>query len=131
MSNVGPKTAMAVLSALPADELARAIAGKDVTRLTKISGVGKKTAERLVLELRDKLPIFAAHQTPAVGSALGAPRAAPRGGLADLLESALANMSFRPAEVERALSQLASKLAQDEPPALPLLIRDALAILAK
>jgi Holliday junction DNA helicase RuvA len=131
VSNVGPKTAMAVLSALPADELARAIATKDVTRLTKISGVGKKTAERLVLELRDKLPIFAAHQVPAVGSALGAARATPRGGLADLLESALANMSFRPAEIERALAHLAPKLAHDEPAPLPELIRDALAILAK
>src|SRR3954471_6600235 len=55
VSNVGPKTALAVLSALPAADLARAIAAKDVARLTAISGVGKKTAERLVLELRDKL----------------------------------------------------------------------------
>src|SRR5579883_3362132 len=51
VSNVGPKIAMAVLSALPAEELAHAIAAKDVARLTSINGVGKKTAERLVLEL--------------------------------------------------------------------------------
>src|SRR5258706_12602218 len=46
VSNVGPKTALAVLSALPSADLARAIAAKDVPRLTAISGVGKKTAER-------------------------------------------------------------------------------------
>lgn len=124
VSNVGPKIAMAVLSALPADDLARAIAAKDVARLTAISGVGKKTAERLVLELRDKLkPVAGA---PIAAAAVRA--APPPGSNADLLRSALANMSFRPAEVERALATLADQV--DATP-LPQLVRDALALLAR
>ncbi len=63
VSNVGPKTAIAVLGALPAGDLSRAIAAKDVARLQTIGGVGKKTAERLVLELRDKLPMFAGRRS--------------------------------------------------------------------
>src|SRR6202044_200801 len=56
VSNVGPKIAIAVLGALPAAELARAVARQDLTALKGITGVGKKIAERLLLELRDKLP---------------------------------------------------------------------------
>jgi len=56
ISGVGPKVALSVLSGLSVDDLAAAVAAEDATRLTKIPGVGKKTAERLVLELRDKLP---------------------------------------------------------------------------
>jgi len=56
VSNVGPKLATAVLGALPAADLARAVARQDLTALKGITGVGKKIAERLLLELRDKLP---------------------------------------------------------------------------
>src|SRR5271165_6575125 len=56
VSNVGPKIAVAVLGALPAAELARAIARQDLTAFRGVPGVGKKIAERLLLELRDKLP---------------------------------------------------------------------------
>src|SRR5262245_44750271 len=51
LPNVGPKTALGVLSALPVAELSRAVGASDVARLTKVPGIGKKTAERLVLEL--------------------------------------------------------------------------------
>jgi Holliday junction DNA helicase RuvA len=57
ISGVGPKVALAVLSGLSVDDLATAIATQDAARLTKVPGVGRKTAERLVLELRDKLPV--------------------------------------------------------------------------
>src|SRR4051812_39968323 len=56
ISGVGPKVALAVLSGLSVDDLAAAVQSEDSGRLTKIPGIGKKTAERLVLELRDKLP---------------------------------------------------------------------------
>jgi Holliday junction DNA helicase RuvA len=56
ISGVGPKVALSVLSGLSVDDLAAAVAAEDAGRLTKIPGIGKKTAERLVLELRDKLP---------------------------------------------------------------------------
>lgn len=55
ISGVGPKIALAILSGMNADELALAIAGEDTARLAKVPGIGKKTAERLVLELRGKL----------------------------------------------------------------------------
>ena len=56
ISGVGPKVALSVLSGMSVDDLSAAIAAEDAGRLTKIPGIGKKTAERLVLELRDKLP---------------------------------------------------------------------------
>jgi Holliday junction DNA helicase RuvA len=56
ISGVGPKVALSVLSGLSVDDLASAVASEDAGRLTRIPGIGKKTAERLVLELRDKLP---------------------------------------------------------------------------
>ena len=62
--NVGPKTALGILSALPPPELASAVADRDLARLTSISGIGKKTAERLVLELKEKLPRLAELRTP-------------------------------------------------------------------
>jgi Holliday junction DNA helicase RuvA len=55
ISGVGPKVALAVLSGLSVGDLARAVAAQESARLTKIPGIGKKTAERLLLELRDKL----------------------------------------------------------------------------
>jgi Holliday junction DNA helicase RuvA len=59
INSVGPKLALSVLSALSLPELARAVAGKDLTALTKISGVGRKTAERLLMELKDKMESLA------------------------------------------------------------------------
>jgi len=57
VSGVGPKLAITALSGLPAGELARAISGGDIQRLVRIPGIGKKTAERIVLELRDKVDL--------------------------------------------------------------------------
>src|SRR5438445_13619408 len=56
VSGIGPKLAITILSGMAADEMVRSIRGNDVARLTRIPGIGKKTAERMVLELRDKLP---------------------------------------------------------------------------
>src|SRR3989441_10335310 len=56
VSGIGPKLAITILSGMPADDMVNAIRGNDVARLTRIPGIGKKTAERMVLELRDKLP---------------------------------------------------------------------------
>lgn len=55
VSGIGAKVAMGILSDIQVDELALAIAQKDLARLTKISGIGKKTAERMLLELKDKM----------------------------------------------------------------------------
>jgi Holliday junction DNA helicase RuvA len=56
VSGIGPKLAITILSGMAADEMVNALRGNDIARLTRIPGIGKKTAERMVLELRDKLP---------------------------------------------------------------------------
>lgn len=129
VSNVGPKTAIAVLSALPAADLGLAIARKELGKLTSISGVGKKTAERLMLELKDKLSILesAAGTRAAPATTPDAPKQSSN---ADVLTSALVNMGYRPAEAERAVEQLGR---DDKLGALPLpdLVKEALAVLSK
>jgi Holliday junction DNA helicase RuvA len=124
VSNVGPKIAVAVLGALPAAELARAVARRDLAAMTKIPGIGKKIAERLLLELRDKLPASVASATPATAAAANG---APSGG-SERLRSALTGMGFKPSEAERAVAAVA-----DRENAVPLeaMLRDALALLAK
>jgi Holliday junction DNA helicase RuvA len=99
VSGVGPKVALAVLSGLSVDDLAGAIAAQDAARLTKVPGVGKKTAERLVLELRDKLP-----------GAPGAARteAAPARG--DVVNALLA-LGYNDREAQAAVKQLPAELA--------------------
>lgn len=101
VSGIGPKLAMTVLS-MAALEVVGAIRGNDVARLTKIPGVGKKTAERMILELKDKLDQFGA--APQVVSASAAEE--------DVI-SALVNLGYQRAAAEqgvaRALKSGASK----------------------
>ncbi|MFO0565183.1 MAG: Holliday junction branch migration protein RuvA [Polyangiaceae bacterium] len=115
--NVGPKTALGVLSALPADELARAVEGEDVARLTRVPGIGKKTAERLVLELREKLPRLGA-SLPSV------PEPSADSGDARRLMNALTHMGYRPAEADRAVRALGDRVGKEP---LSDLLRQALA----
>lgn len=75
-SGVGPRLALAILGALPADRIVRAIRGKDHRTLQTVSGVGRKTAERLVIELADKLDDLGAAEGDAAGAAGGAGGAA-------------------------------------------------------
>ncbi|HMR06273.1 MAG TPA: Holliday junction branch migration protein RuvA [Polyangiaceae bacterium] len=112
--NVGPKLALGTLSALPVEELRTAVAQGDVARLTRVPGIGKKTAERLVLELKDKL-----EREVAVGSA---PQ--PKSGDAERLLSALTNMGYRAQEAQRAVSALGDRVGST--PMVDLL-REALA----
>jgi holliday junction DNA helicase RuvA len=126
VASVGPKTAIAVLSALPAHELGQAIARKELGKLTSISGIGKKTAERLLLELKDKLPILhAAPRSAQPGLTAAAPPASSNG---EVLARALVNMGYRAAEADRAVEQLGAKVG-DLP--LPDLLKEALAVLSK
>ena len=68
VSGIGPKLAVTILSGLAAPELIQAIGRGEVERLVRIPGIGKKTAERMVLELRDKLPVIAGEPPPAAAS---------------------------------------------------------------
>jgi len=97
VSGVGPRLARAILSGLPPEVLLGALAAGDVARLTRIPGVGKKTAERLVLELREKAAELAA--APAATSAALEPDDE------DLLV-ALVNLGYRRADAEKALADV-------------------------
>ncbi len=123
VSNVGPKIAMALLGSLSAGELASVISRGEVARLVAVPGIGKKTAERLILELKGKL-----QATPVAPAKGAAPVPAAPEGQAELLASALTRMGFKPAEAERAVAALGARV-KTEP--LGDLVRDALAVLSK
>jgi len=117
VTGVGPKSALAILSGLTVDELVSAILSGDEARLTKAPGVGKKTAARILLELTDVLKKD--------GLAPRSKGAKPHKGTvrADL-ESALANLGYRPAQIDRAWS--AVKSLADEGHDVSHLLREAL-----
>lgn len=129
VSSVGPKTAIAVLSALPAPDLGRAIARKELGKLTGIPGIGKKTAERLLLELKDKVPVLEAAPRANGGAATApGPIAATPTHTGEVLSRALVNMGYRPGEADRATSHLGAKVDELE---LPELLKEALSFLSK
>lgn len=96
VSQVGPKMALNVLSGLDTPELVAALARGEVARLTKIHGVGKKTAERLVLELKDKVKLLGTELTPGEGSKR------PTAPATSDLVSALVNLGYKPQQAEAA-----------------------------
>jgi Holliday junction DNA helicase RuvA len=97
VSGIGPKVALAVLSGIEPLELIRAIEQSDLARLTSIPGVGRKTSERIVVELKDRLPRVPVAE---VGSP-GATR--PSSGLRDDLLSALTNLGYHRPLAEKAV----------------------------
>jgi holliday junction DNA helicase RuvA len=97
VAGVGPKLAINVLSGIEAPELVQALRAGDLPRLTRIPGVGKKTAERLVLELREKV------QQLATTAPEAAP--APAGAQKDDLVSVLANLGYSRPEAEKAVER--------------------------
>jgi holliday junction DNA helicase RuvA len=115
ISGVGPKLALSVLSGLSVADLAQTVAMQETGRLTKIPGVGKKTAERLVLELRDKLD-----HGPSVSTSAGTPKAST----ADVLNALLA-LGYNDREAQWALKQIPNDLSVSES------IRQALKQLSK
>ncbi len=119
VSGIGPKLAITILSGMPADEMVGAIRGGDLARLTRIPGIGKKTAERMVLELRDKLP------APAGASEMGARLASP---VEEDVISALVNLGYQRAAADKAL--LAARGGKS-PQSFEALFREALGLLSK
>jgi Holliday junction DNA helicase RuvA len=113
VNGVGPKVALSVLSGLSVEDLAVAVAAQDAARLTKVPGVGRKTAERLVLELRDKLPTIAAAAGPSGARASS-----------DVL-NALLSLGYNEREAAAAVKQLPADLQLTDA------IRQALKHLAK
>jgi len=96
VKGVGPRTALVVLSGMPLGELFATVAGGDGARLQTIPGVGKKLAERIVVECREGAAILAA----------GAPRPAAADGILGEAVSALVNLGYKRAEAERAVERV-------------------------
>ena len=99
VSGVGPKLAVTILSGLSAERTVQAIRGQDHAQLVRIPGVGKKLAERLVVELKDKLDDFAAAPTPY----------AVKGAAVDDVLSALVNLGYQRPSAEKAIEQAVAK----------------------
>ncbi|MDX5363681.1 MAG: Holliday junction branch migration protein RuvA [Pseudazoarcus pumilus] len=120
VSGVGARMALAVLSGMSVNDLAQAVAMQEAGRLVKIPGIGKKTAERLVLELRDKL----GKALPTLAATLGSPAAAPGDDRADILNALLA-LGYNEREALAAMKGLAEDVSVSDG------IRAALKLLAK
>ena len=129
VKNVGPSTAIAMLSGAGPRDIAALIAREDVPGLTKIKGIGKKTAELLVVELREKCELLVLSWNAAGGLKPGAAPAgtvrtakAIRHPLLGEVMTALINMGWRPAEAEGAVAEL----PVDESSTIEVLLRQAL-----
>lgn len=121
VSGIGPKVALAILGALSPEDLGRAIATEDIAAIERVPGIGRKGAQRLILELKGKLKDLSAghaqdlHQPP----------------WREALTMALISLGFSPKESDAAISALVSRLLRDgiEPSTISLseLLKDALA----
>jgi Holliday junction DNA helicase RuvA len=103
VQGVGGRVALAILSVLDPAELTRAIAGGDKAMIARANGVGPKLAQRIAMELKDKVG------APGLGAAL-APAAAPKGSNSADAISALSNLGFRPAEASSAVAAASDEL---------------------
>lgn len=102
ISGIGPRLALAILSGLPAGDLVTAIADGDAARLRAIPGVGPKTADRVVLELRDRVRRMQKTREEQAGDARGSGRSAGRSVRHDVV-SALVNLGYRENQAETAV----------------------------
>lgn len=121
VSGIGPKLALAVLSGIEARDFAAAVQRADVARLTRIPGVGKKTAERICLELKDKLP--PAIDVEGATATIQTPNA-----LRDDLVSALENLGYHRTAVDKVLDK---QFVGDDSPRFEVALRAALKELSR
>lgn len=120
VSGIGPKLALAVLSGIEPRDLAGAIQRNDLARLTAIPGVGKKTAERICVELRDRLP-----------KAIETSPASPADSLRDDLVSALVNLGYHRQGIDKALDKLSASVNASSDPRFEDVLRSALKELSR
>lgn len=129
VSGVGPKLALSVLSAITPETFQLAVAREDVALLTKVPGVGKKIAQRLCLELKDKVG-----ELPAAAGARVAAGLAPLTPASDEYgeaAEALIGLGYSRGEVASTLEKLRREQAEDRPPTPENLVRQALRLLAR
>ena len=121
VTGVGPKLALAALGTLGSTGLRRAVVTEDVDALTVVPGLGKKSAQRMILELREKLGALAADGVPGAASVAGSP-----GDVRTEVRQALAGLGYVPSEVAAAMDRV--EPASDETPEE--LLRTGLRVLA-
>ncbi|SDR85993.1 Holliday junction DNA helicase subunit RuvA [Halopseudomonas litoralis] len=105
LNGVGPKLALALMSGLEVEELIRAVQAQDTSAFTRVPGVGKKTAERLLVELKDKFKAWEDLPGVAVPLAGGSATPAAVSGTADAV-SALISLGYKPQEASRAVANI-------------------------
>ncbi len=125
VSGMGPKGALAIIGQSTLGGLYQAIASENVEFLTKVPGIGKKTAQRLVLELKDKLPVSALEEFTAAGLELPEPAAAPL--MKDDITDVLLSLGYHESEVRKIYPELKKMQGQDE----QTIIKKALQLLAR
>jgi Holliday junction DNA helicase RuvA len=125
-SGVGPRLAQAVLAVHAPDVIRKAIATGDITTLTRVPGIGKKGAERLVLELRDRIG-------PVTAGGEGVVRSLPVDGIAwsDQVRQALVGLGWSAAQADQAVALVSSELADEPAPSVPLLLKRAIQLLGR
>jgi holliday junction DNA helicase RuvA len=121
-SGVGPRLAQAVLAVHQPDAVRRAIAGGDLTALTRVPGIGKKGAERLVLELRDRIG--------PVPIADGAPAGVLTGAWQEQVRQGVLALGWTAAQADQALAAVAGTIDGEVPP-VPVLLRQAIRLLGR
>lgn len=104
VNGVGPKMALGIMSGMDSDDFVRCVRDNNISALVKVPGVGKKTAERLVIEMRDRLNAW----QPGAGNVSGsaAPAQKPANDIVSEAESALISLGYKPAEAARAVSSV-------------------------
>lgn len=130
VSGIGPKLALATLSGMDPGTLADAVRRGDVTRLCRIPGIGKKTAERLVMELRDKFERAGISPAGRRGAAPDPRQARPErpSGIGADVVTALCNLGYRPADAEQATDRA---LAEQPDAPIEVILRQALRALQR
>jgi Holliday junction DNA helicase RuvA len=119
-SGVGPKLAQAIIAVLDPLTVRRALASGDIATLTRVPGVGKKSAERMILELRERIgPVPSAEPAPAA--------AAPAAAWQDQVAQGLIGLGWSGRDATAAIAAVAESLPEGEPvPAMPVLLRQAI-----
>jgi len=121
-SGVGPRLAQAVLAVHTPDVVRRAIASGDTSTLIRVPGIGKKGAERMVLELRDRIGPIAGDGASLVGLGAGSP-------WADQVREALIGLGWTQAQADQAVAAVAEQLDGTTPPPVPVLLKQAIRML--
>ena len=122
-SGVGPKVAQAITAVLSPDDLRRAIAGDDVKTLTRVPGIGQKGAQRIILELKDRIG------APVNGRAAAVPTPSPEQAWRDQVHGGLVGLGWSTREAEKAVDAVAPQAG--DAPDVGKLLRAALATLSE